>query len=322
MDAREDQEGWSEDALHRWLAEQPWPASLVGSRGDDAAVLGEVPGRSVLCADQCVENIHFVRAAGGRAAGRKAVLRALSDLAASAAQPVAVTLTLSAPPRMEGMDAERWIQALLTGANEAAVEHGAELVAGDLAQSHGPIALSVTALGATDPERVPVGRDRGAAGQVILLSGPVGGSLPSGRHLEPLPRIRAGLLAAEAGATAMMDVSDGLAWDLFRMARASGLKAVLDAERVPLHADAASAAQESGRTALDHGLHDGEDHELLASMGPAAWGKFQQTANGAPWCQVGAFQSLEKVGDHLAVLRGGTSSHWRPGPGRGWSYTH
>jgi thiamine-monophosphate kinase len=63
----------------------------------------------------------------------------------------------------------------------------------------------------------------------------------------------------------MMDVSDGLAWDLFRLARASGVRIHLKA--VPIHRDARRAASRSGRSALDHALHDGEDHELIACLG-------------------------------------------------------
>jgi thiamine-monophosphate kinase len=312
---------WSEDALHRWLAEQPWPTSLVGSRGHDAAVIGEVDGQSVLCADQCIENVHFVVAAGGQAVGRKAVLRTLSDLAATAARPVAVTLTLSAPPTLPGQHAAAWIQSALTGANAAASEHGAELVAGDLAQSVGPVAISVTALGYVPRNMEPVGRDRAAAGQAILLSGPVGGSLPSGRHLEPSPRVQAGIDVAAAGATALMDVSDGLAWDLYRMARASKLNAILAVNTIPLHADAVQAAQHSGRTALDHALHDGEDHELIASMPPDAWTRFQQSAPGASWHKVGTFQTLAQPSAHLTLTSPTETTPWLPAPGRGWTHT-
>ena len=307
--------------MHRWLALQPWPASLVGSRGHDAAVLEESNGRSVLCADQCIEGVHFLGSVGGQAVGRKAVLRCLSDLAATAARPLAVTLTLSAPRTIPGADAGAWIRSALRGAHDAASEHGAELVAGDLAVVEGPIALSVTALGLVSADRVPVGRDRGSAGQVIVLSGPVGGSLPSGRHLEPRPRIAAGAQAAKAGATAMMDVSDGLAWDLYRMARASGLSARLRTDLIPLHSDASAASQSSGRTPLDHGLHDGEDHELMASMDRDAWDRFCSTEEGAGWHAIGEFEPLDEPGGFLTLLHGGDRKPWQPGAGRGWSYT-
>ena len=313
--------GWSEDALHRWLAQQPWPASLAGSRGHDAAVLEESLGRSVLCADQCIENVHFVSGAVGRAVGRKAVLRTLSDLAATAAQPVAVTLTLTAPRTLPDHNAEEWIQSALTGANEAAAEYGAELVAGDLAVSEGPIALAVTALGRVSAAAVPVGRDRASVDQVIILSGPVGGSFPSGRHLEPRPRIRAGIAAAAAGATAMMDVSDGLAWDLYRMARASGLSARLATKDILLHTDVAPACQASGRSPLDHGLHDGEDHELIASIDAAAWEPFRATEEGFGWHAIGRFYDLETPAQHLTLVHEGSPEQWQPGAGRGWSYS-
>jgi thiamine-monophosphate kinase len=100
----------------------------------------------------------------------------------------------------------------------------------------------------------------------VLVTGPVGGSI-QGRHLELTPRIAAGRALHDAGVRAMMDVSDGLALDLDRMARLSGVAILL--EHVPLHADASARSACTGRTPLDHALHDGEDHELLACA-PAA----------------------------------------------------
>ena len=114
---------WNEDSLHRWLAEQPWPGGLAGSRGHDAAVLEPIEGQVAFCADQCIEGVHFDAGIDLALAGRKAVLRCLSDLAATRAQQVAVTLTLYAPVTCE----EHALQMLLHGARAAAAEHGAEL---------------------------------------------------------------------------------------------------------------------------------------------------------------------------------------------------
>jgi thiamine-monophosphate kinase len=93
----------------------------------------------------------------------------------------------------------------------------------------------------------------------------VGGSI-LGRHLAFTPRIDAGIRLHEHGATALMDVSDGLAWDLFRLARASHVAIELDLDLVPVHADACRLARRTRRDALDHALHDGEDHELIATV--------------------------------------------------------
>ena len=98
---------------------------------------------------------------------------------------------------------------------------------------------------------------------MVLLTGPVGGS-SLGRHLRLRPRIHEGLWLFERGATALMDVSDGLAWDLFRLARSSGVG--IDLEYVPQHRDARRLARSSGRSAREHALHDGEDHELIATL--------------------------------------------------------
>ncbi|MEZ5974180.1 MAG: thiamine-phosphate kinase [Planctomycetota bacterium] len=256
--------GWSEDALHRWLQKRPRPAALVGSAGHDAAVLRERSGRAVVCVDACVEGVHFLAGAKPAQVAHKAVARALSDLAATAAVPEAITLALRAPKEAD----ERYLRALLAGVAKAGARFGAELVGGDLTAAPGPLSLTVTALGRLPGRRRAPGRDRARAGQVLLLTGPVGGSI-LGRHLRFEPRLAEGRALFECGATALMDVSDGLCIDLRRIARAS--QVCLHIDQVPLHADARRRARQTGRTALEHGLLDGEDHELLATLPAQAW---------------------------------------------------
>lgn len=99
----------------------------------------------------------------------------------------------------------------------------------------------------------------------MLVTGALGGSLAA-RHLAIVPRVDAGRWLFAHGARAMMDVSDGLAWDLFRMARASGVAIEIDLDSVPVHVDAHARAHTTRRTALWHALHDGEDHELIATV--------------------------------------------------------
>lgn len=252
---------WSEDQIHRWLLGKPSPRGLVGSAGHDAAVLAELRGRPVVCVDQTIEGVHYAKGTQPRLVGRKAAARALSDLAATAARPRAILVALSAPKGRSS----KWIRAVLAGARSMAREYGGDLVGGDLASARGPASVSVAALGAIAGTRRPPGRDRARAGQVVVLTGPVGGSL-LGRHLRIRPRIAEGETLFACGATAMMDVSDGLAWDLFRLARASGVRIEIDLARVPVHADARRLAREDPRDPLWHALHDGEDHELVASM--------------------------------------------------------
>jgi thiamine-monophosphate kinase len=296
---------WSEDALHQWLAGLDWPRGLLGSRGHDAAVLHALEGRPVTCVDQCIEGVHFTEETDRRLAGSKAVLRTLSDLAATAATPRAVTLAVRAPEHWTDRD----IKGVILGAREAAVEHGAELVAGDLAMATGAAGLSVSALGFLGGRGEPVGRDRARPGQQVWLTGPVGGSLGSGRHLRIAPRLSEGRALARAGATAMMDVSDGLALDLFRLARASGVGIDLNADAVVVHPDVAEGGGLSVGSALFHALHDGEDHELIACLPGDAVGDLK----GVPGQVVGTVTE----GAGLWIRFGGTRSQWAPGEG-GW----
>ncbi len=247
--------------MHRWLARRSTPGVLVGGLGDDAAVLRSDAGRAVLCVDATVEGVHFEPGTSATQVGRKAARRALSDLAACAATPRSLLLALSAPRACE----EAWLRRAIAGVIEAGERHGAALVGGDLTCAEGPVALSVTALGRLGGRRPAPARSRARPGQDVLLSGPVGGSA-LGRHLSFEARIEAGQFLFEQGATAMMDISDGLAWDLFRLARAS--RVAIELDHVPVHKDARRAARESGRTPGWHALHDGEDHELVATLAP------------------------------------------------------
>lgn len=190
-------------------------------------------------------------------------MRALSDLAATAAEPRALLLSVRAGAEVEERAIRGWIQ----GVRDAGSRHGAELAGGDLASAPGPASLCVTALGEYRGRGRPPGRDRAKAGDWVLISGPVGGSR-LGRHLRFSVRIEAGRrLHVRYGARALMDVSDGLAWDLYRLARASGVRVRL--HDVPIHRDAHRAASGGEHNALWHALHDGEDHELIAVMSPA-----------------------------------------------------
>ncbi len=311
---------WDEDDLHRWLARASAPRALVGSWGHDAAVTTRPKGRLVSCHDQCVEGVHADVGVKPEAFGGKAVRRALSDLAATAATARGVLLGLSAPRERS----ERWMRGVLTGARRAAVECGAEVWGGDLAAAPGPARLGVTALGEVPLRGKPVGRDRARVGQLVVCTGPVGGSI-LGRHLRFTPRLDAGRRLAAAGATAMMDVSDGLAWDLFRLARASRVR--IELEHVPVHDDARRLArrrgrlkQSDGRDALWHALHDGEDHELLATMMPADAERAVRAARarGEAWSVVGRVArgaGLRLVGD----AAGGPARAWSPDEG-GWRH--
>ncbi len=262
---------WNEARLHDWLKRRRRPALLRGSEGHDAAVLGRPRGKSVVCVDACIEGVHFDRETTTSLIGRKAAGRALSDLAATAASPTAILLSLTAPAEV----AEERIRSIIQSVDRWSTKCGAELVGGDLSCAAGGLRLVVTAMGELIGSKRPPGRDRAKPGQLILLSGPVGGSL-LGRHLRIRPLIELGQFLHASGASAMMDVSDGLALDLNRIAKASDVR--VDLNRIPAHADARRLAKSSGKDPLEHALNDGEDHELLASIDPGAWNKIEAQA--------------------------------------------
>lgn len=298
---------WNEDRLHRWLARAPAPPVLAAESGHDAAVLRPDGGRSVACCDQVVAGVHAAPNTPPAQLGRKAAARALSDLAATAAVPRALLCAVRAPHEASEAD----LKALLSGVRREGARHGAPLVGGDLTSGEGALSVTVTGLGSLPGGRRAPTRARARAGQRLVVTGPVGGSL-LGRHLRISPRLAEGRALAEAGATALMDISDGLAWDLHRLARAAGVRIVL--ERVPLHVDARRAARTTGRTALDHGLHDGEDHELLATLPRAAARRVTQE-HGA-WVDIGRVEP----GRGLRLeLEGERPRTWHPREG-GWTH--
>ncbi len=253
---------WDELSLQRWILRTLAPRGLAPEVGNDAVVLARALRRPVVCVDQLVEGVHFERGTPWKSAGRKACARALSDLAASAARPRAVLAAVRAPRSAS----EQKLRALLSGIDACAREHGAALLGGDLCCASGALGVAVTAVGELDAPR-RVSRASARPGDRIVATGAFGGSR-LGRHLRITPRIDEGIWLARLGARAMLDVSDGLGLDLGRMARAS--RVAIDIERVPLHRDARSAARRDGRSALEHALSDGEDHELVAALAPRA----------------------------------------------------
>ena len=145
-----------------------------------------------------------------------------------------------------------------------------DLVGGDTNAWDGPLVINVTLLGETTPLGA-VRRAGARPGDLVLVTGPLGGSLFRGRHLRPEPRVREALaLHGSARLSAMIDISDGLSSDLGHILEESaGLGAILDASAIPIHPDALEQSAADGMPALDHALHDGEDFELCVVVSPA-----------------------------------------------------
>lgn len=253
-----------------------WLTSKVGADarldvgiGDDAAVLRpSAARRTVFCTDMLVEGVHFATAPDydPQAVGRKAVAVNLSDVAAMAGTPTAAVASVALPKRGGQGLGER----LLDGMLEMAERFGVRLVGGDTTSWDGPLVVNVAMLGTAVPGRV-WRRDAAAVGDVLLVTGALGGSL-RGRHLAVQPRVAEAQALVEAACVhAAIDISDGLALDLARMMEASGCAAEVSLAEIPIHADAVAAANEEPEKGnpLARALGDGEDFELLISL-PAA----------------------------------------------------
>jgi thiamine-monophosphate kinase len=224
--------------------------------GDDCAVVrGVCNGRRQLLKTDClIEGIHFTPDTPPEQIGWKALCRPLSDIAAMGGQPAFALVTLALANKTELARAH----GIYEGIGRAAREFGVEVVGGETARSPGPCFLSVCLTGETD-RRGRALRSGGRPGDRLYVTGRLGGSFASGRHLSFRPRLEEGRwLAKHFPIRAMMDLSDGLGADLPRLARASGTGFALDRSALPLAAGCTT----------DAALGDGEDYELLFAIGP------------------------------------------------------
>ncbi len=275
------------------------PRTLVGI-GDDAAVLAAPDGRVVATTDFLLEGRHFRRDWSGAAdVGHKAAARSLADLAAMGAEPSALLVALAAPADL----ALGWARELAGGLAAECARAGASVIGGDTARADS-VLLAVTGLGDL-AGRAPVRRSGAAPGDLVAVAGPLGHAaaglalLSAGirgaplvaplisAQLRPAPPYQAGPQAADLGATAMIDVSDGLLADLGHVAAASGARIDLDSAALRPGEDLRTAARAvtgagrhvlSGRTeradrpvhavALGWVLTGGEDHSLAATFPP------------------------------------------------------
>ncbi len=244
-----------EDGLiERLVALVPRDRDPLAGPGDDCAVI-DGGGNSLLLlkTDALVEGIHYLADAPARAVGWKSVARVVSDFAAMGGEPGRFLITLALPPGVE----VAWVEELYRGMGDCLEQFGAVVAGGETsAVPEGSAAvISVAATGSVSRERLLL-RSTGKAGDVLFVTGRLGGSI-HGKHLDFTPRVReANWLAAHCKPSAMMDLSDGLAKDLPRLAKASGCGFRIDEKAVPV-TPGCTVAQALG---------DGEDFELLFAM--------------------------------------------------------
>ena len=246
-----------DDLIARLVALVPRTPTAAEGPGDDCAVVDSGAERlELLKTDALVENVHFLPGADPRAVGWKAVARVVSDFAAMGGRPERFLVTVALPADT----AVRWVEELYQGIGRCLEAFDAVLAGGETSRVPDGSAkvVSVAATGSVERGRVVL-RSGARPGDVLFVTGLLGGS-GRGRHLDFMPRVaEAGWLAESFGPSAMMDLSDGLAKDLPRMAAASGCGFEIDCGAVP-------AAE---GCSVDEALGDGEDFELLFAIDPA-----------------------------------------------------
>ena len=265
-----------EDALiERITALVPQHPSPAAGPGDDCAVIDPGPEcdtLQLLKTDALAGGIHFLPESPARAVGWKAAARVVSYFAAMGGKPGCFLVTLALPGDTE----VSWVEELYLGIGDCLHAFGAVLAGGETSSvpdGSAPV-ISVAATGSVALGHLVL-RSTGRAGDVLLVTGRLGGSL-GGRHLAFMPRIReAEWLVSHCKPSAMMDLSDGLAKDLPRLAAASLCGFTLDHAALPV----------SPGCEVANALGDGEDFELLLAIHPAHVGKLL-----AGWA--GAFPDL------------------------------
>ncbi|MCX6465642.1 MAG: thiamine-phosphate kinase [Pseudonocardiales bacterium] len=281
--------------IARVTAGRTQPATTLLGPGDDAAVVAAPDGRVVACTDTAVEGVHWRPDwSTPEQVGRKVAAANLADVAAMGAVPTALLVGLACPASTPVADLSGYADGLWA---EAAVA-GVGVVGGDVT-SAGQVVLSVTALGSLEG-RAPVTRAGARAGDVLAVRGRLGWAAAGwavlargfrspvavvGAHRVPEPPYAAGPEAAAAGATAMIDVSDGLLADLGHVARASGALVDVRSAALEVPARLADVGRALGVDPLHWLLTGGEDHALAATFPgapPAGWTVIGEVREGGP----------------------------------------
>ena len=280
------------------------PGVLIGT-GDDAAVTAP-RGVTATSVDAVVEGVHFRRESMPLdAIGRRALAAALSDLAAMGADPGEAYIALGVP---EDLDEQGCLE-LLAGAESLAAGTGTTLAGGDISRS-ATLFLAVTVVGHAEAASDLVRRSGAAAGDVVVVTGELGGAaaglrllegtapteLDAGlaaelraRQLEPRPRLAEGRGLAKAGASAMIDLSDGLGADAGHLAAQSGVRLEINLEAIPIQEGVREVAAAAGEDPLRLAVGEGDDYELLACLPEAA-------LEGARSAVLGATGALTEIG--------------------------
>lgn len=253
---------------------RPAPSVLLGI-GDDAAVLRGTGGAQWLFAsDMLVEGVHFTRkATPPKWIGWKALACNVSDIAAMGGAPYASVVSLGLPPRTP----LAFVESVYDGLAHCARRFGISIVGGDTVRA--PVVVIDVAILGTVKRSQLVLRSGAVAGDRLFVTGHLGGSLSSGRHATFVPRLeQAQWLVRHLSVHAMIDLSDGLASDLWQVARAS---------RVTLQVREADIPVSRAARTVRHALMDGEDFELLFAVPNRIADRVPKRLGGVPVTEIG-----------------------------------
>ncbi len=282
-----------EKVVERLIEMIPESATVIAGPGDDCAVVELGEGRWQLLKTDClVEGIHFVPGTDPRLVGRKAMNRVISDIAAMGGEPRHALVTLAMDTGRSMQEVAGWYEGMIS----AAGEFGCEIVGGETSRmpcQGAIISIAMTGFVATQD---CVFRSGASPGDVIAVTGRLGGSFESGRHLSFVPRLReARWLVTHAKPTAMMDLSDGLGSDLPRLVKASGTGYSVDRTMLPCHAG----------VTLEQAITDGEDYELLMTFAPGVFEALCQN-----WERSFPETPLTKIGEIVEETKEALSTGW------------
>lgn len=259
-----------EEALvARLIATLPGGARVIAGAGDDCAVVALAPDRwQLLKTDSIIESIHFSPGTDPRLVGRKAVNRAVSDIAAMGGRPDHALVGLALDDSRSIEEVEGWYAGMI----ESALLHGFTIVGGETSRLPGPGAVITVSMTGSVTSADCVLRSGAKAGDGIWVTGRLGGSFHSGRHLSFTPRLgESQWLVRHAKPTSMMDLSDGLGSDLPRLTAASGVGYDVDLGAIPCHEGVAA----------DQAVSEGEDYELLLTFAPGTEAGLSEAWSGA-----------------------------------------
>ncbi|MBI3011094.1 MAG: thiamine-monophosphate kinase [Candidatus Omnitrophica bacterium] len=237
-----------------------------------------------------IEGVHFHRrSVPARQIGWKALACNVSDVAAMGGRPLWAVISLGLPPRTS----VPFVDALYAGLRRCARRFGVAIVGGDTVRAK-QVVVDVAIIGTVEPGHVVL-RSGAQPGDALFVTGRLGGSYRSGRHARFLPRLaEAQALVRRVRVHAMIDLSDGLASDLWQVSRASGMTLRVDMARIPVSNAARKCLRRRcpcrawhGWQAQFHALMDGEDFELLFAVGAGAAMRVPRRVRSCPVTRIG-----------------------------------